>query len=110
LRNRAIKAAMATAHVLLIALVLAGCAQQGVSPGSENAENQKPGQVKLAPEALIGIGMEADKVVHLVGKPVMVERMADKPKTEVWHYEFGIVIIQDQRVKYKYPPSKVGSP
>ena len=110
MRHPAIRVAMETARILLITLTLAGCTQQGVSPGSESREREKPGQIRLAPETLIGIGMGADKVVHLVGKPVMVERIAHKPKTEIWHYEFGIVIIQDQRVKYKYPPSKVSNP
>ena len=40
---------------------------------------------------------------QLVGEPSQVE---ESPLGQIWYYAFGSVIVKEQRVIYKYPPSR----
>jgi len=94
--------AAAVALLVVGVLLVAGCthAVRASSPG-------EPPPPDLPPDALIHVGMSTEKLELLVGKPIAVEKTDEGENTEVWHYDFGVVIIQDGRVLYKWPPSKV---
>lgn len=48
------------------------------------------------------MGMDVESLTRLVGAPHRKEAV---PAGEIWYYEFGVVMVADGRVTYKYPPS-----
>lgn len=59
----------------------------------------------LPPEEFIYVGMDVGDMVRLVGTP---QQKVSAPAGETWYYEFGVVMVEHGRVKYKYPPSSRG--
>ena len=96
---------------LLVGLLpaLSGCAgsQEASSPtrptaqtqGEETSEFDMPSQEFIAP------GMTTGELKSLVGEPDQVEEL-EADSSEAWYYDFGMVIVKDGTVKYKYPPSR----
>jgi len=86
---------------LLALLAAAGCAQtQAVRPQAGAAS--APSKFDLPACNFAYVGMDAEMLVRLVGRPAEV---APAPRGEVWYYEFGAVIVRDGRLIFKYPPS-----
>jgi len=100
--NEVSTAAAAAALLVVGALLVAGCTH--VVRASSHGEPSIP---DLPPEALIDVGTSVEKLEFLVGKPIAVEKTDEGENTEVWYYDFGMVMIQDGRVLYKWPPSEV---
>ena len=99
--NRVGMAAVA-AICMAMALGVAGCAH--ILPGSPLSESS---HLELPPDAFIHVGMSVEGLKSLVGEPVTVEKTEREWDTEVWHYDFGVVLIEGGQVRYKYPPSRV---
>jgi hypothetical protein len=56
----------------------------------------------LPPEQFIYVGMDVETLTRLVGEPQRKEAVL---AGEIWYYGFGVVMVGDARVKYRYPPS-----
>ncbi len=102
---------------LLIGLVLVttatGCAgtttnrpseQEESSPAETKKQAEETNEFDLPPHHFIRGGMSTDRIRSLVGPPDRTVQKSGRP--DVWHYEFGVLMVADGQVQYKYPPSQ----
>jgi len=85
-------AALAAAFV---ALFLIGCAGGGAAGGNAPAAASALSAVKL--------GMSPAEVEALAGSPSSVEPKAGERNVEVWLYQDGVIMFEDERVVFRYP-------
>jgi outer membrane protein assembly factor BamE (lipoprotein component of BamABCDE complex) len=80
-----------------------GCAA-APAPGGAQAAAQSVGQAENAC-ALSGvrIGMSAAQVESVVGDPASKEQKVEAG-ADVWYYPGGVVILQGDRVTFRFPP------
>ena len=71
--------------------------------GRGGTQSRAPSFLDLPPDEFIYVGMEVPLMKQLVGEPSQVE---ESPLGQIWYYAFGSVIVKEQRVIYKYPPSR----
>lgn len=87
-----------------------GCAATG--PAGRTEEAAAPlSERQERPCALdrVSIGMRAAEVESVAGGPVKVERKGEGGSTQVWYYEGGVVILQADRVTFRFPPHESDS-
>jgi len=97
---------------LVLALLAAawGCSlirAQGPAAGSRSSPAGEPaasGSAALrAPAfALVKLGMSASEVESAAGAPLAKASRGPAGTVEVWYYEGGVVILQDNQVKFSY--------
>lgn len=93
--------AISVGAVLILAAVAAGCSKAGVTRAERHSVAQ--GLFGLPAHDYVYEGMDIALLKRLVGEPVSVDREGDR---QVWHYGFGVVLVRDGSVEYKYPPSR----
>ena len=57
----------------------------------------------LPPHHFIYRGMETDRLTSLVGEPQRKEKQQNRQE---WYYDWGMVLLKNGEVDYKYPPSR----
>ena len=67
----------------------------GCSTGGGGRSVGRPRLEAVAP------GMTAQKVQEAVGPPRVIDPHGGRTRTEVWHYDDGIVILDGGRVTYR---------
>lgn len=83
--------------VLCFCLVPA-CVRKRVSePGQEHV----PSRFDRPAEDFIYEGMPRADLLDLMGEPRSVSRQTGR---EIWYYEFGLVVLENSQVTYRYPP------
>lgn len=98
---------------LVVASALIGCAgperqpsgDQSLKPNrQETDEIPDATEFDLPPHRFIKRGMDASRITSLVGSPVRKVEHPDRP--DVWHYQFGLVLMEGGQVQYKHPSSR----
>lgn len=108
-----IKLTVALLPLLSGVLLLAGCAgtekprEERKTSGQASEESKASSEFQLPPHHFIEAGMSTDRVTSLVGPPEKKVRKSNHP--DVWHYRFGLVLVQEGQVRYKFPPSRSGA-
>lgn len=85
---------------LVVCLLMSGCVQQQET--GERATRSVETLGGILPERGISVGMSQKRVLSLVGHPAEreIKGEGDEHRREVWYYDFGVVIIQQDVVKY----------
>ena len=96
--------AWASAICVAMVLAVAGCAHIAAEPSPSESS-----RLEVPPDAFIYVGMSVEELEPLVGEPLVIDRPTEREGVEVWRYDFGVVIVEDGRVCYKWPPSRVVS-
>lgn len=98
---------LAVAAVVGMALWCVGCAdtQQQKTPTKPRTIPDQEDETKfdLPAHHFIYRGMEKDRLESLVGRPKGKDEAGQRT---AWYYDWGMVLLQDGKVDYKYPPSK----
>lgn len=98
--DRFLAAVLAT----VLGLSLCGCAGSRRDPTISELQalvqpaNRKPTKFDLPQHTFIYRGMSESELLMLLGKPMKVRKVKDGPPRKVWHYDFGLVILQDGKV------------
>ena len=94
---------MGKVRAMLLATALAVCAGcSAVFPQESSARPAVPPR-PVSPVARAKVGMSAADVADLLGKPVAIELKGTDGRTEIWHYEGGVVILRDEEVQFAFP-------
>lgn len=100
--------------VLFGLLLLIGCVRSSQSRVEEKQEESmdqdqdqevRDSRYDMPPHHFIRRGMNVERVENLVGKPERKQEKSGRP--DVWHYSFGVVMVEQGSVRYKYPPSEL---
>jgi len=106
--TRGCRLALGAILAVVLALGAGGCVREvtraSLVPKDEEAAKFR----ELPPEQFIYVGMDTERLKRLVGEPKRIEKPEEGGTMQVWHYDFGVVIVEGGSVKYKYPPSRAG--
>ena len=86
------------------ACVLTGCVQRKVTG---NRPANAPSRFDRPAHHFIYVGMSEQDRLNLMGDPSDIKRQEER---QIWYYDFGVVMMRDHRVVYRYPPSPLSSP
>ncbi len=90
---------------LLVILLLLCLLQAGGCTGRQRTNRSEP----PSPMAGVALGMDADDVRSALGAPDTVDERAGQG-IAVWSYlDAGVVILEDDKVVFTYPPAAAGS-
>ncbi len=78
--------------------------QRNLSSPEQDQDGNETSEMDLPPHHFIREGMDVERVRSLVGEPDRKEQHSDRP--DEWYYPFGILMIEEGKVQYKYPPSR----
>ena len=77
------------------------------SAGCVREVSKPPRPFDLPRHDFIFVGMGTDRLKSLMGEPKHVDKANAGGRMETWRYDPGVVVIvEDGRVKFKYPPSR----
>jgi len=82
-----------------VAMGAAGCMSAVATPEAPRRTQQEPSMFDKPAKSFIHEGMDVDSLRRIVGEPAQIVRT---PRGEVWYYDFGVVIVEGERVKYRY--------
>ena len=82
----------------LWACFLPGCVRQRMRP---DRPDNAPSEFDRPAECFIYVGMPQQDLLALMGRPQNIERQQAR---EIWYYDFGLVVLEDSQVAYRYPP------
>lgn len=92
------KSKLLTLAGLLLICVFTGCTRR--RPPSSSSDGA-PSHFDQPAENFIYRGMIRADLLDLMGEPENIKTQGDR---EIWYYDFGVVVLVDNRVKYRYPP------
>ena len=88
--------ALAILSLTVLVASVSGCASDLPKPPPE------PDAPELSRVQLVQEGMKPAEVRELLGKPELVETPADRPGSEIWHYQEGLVLFQNDAVVFRH--------
>jgi len=88
------------------ALSLAGVGGCASEPAPQRRPEHARSRFDLPAHHFIYEGMEVEMLRRLVGEPRDMSRAG---RAEVWYYNWGVVVVEDGLVRYKFPPAVPGA-
>jgi outer membrane protein assembly factor BamE (lipoprotein component of BamABCDE complex) len=86
------------AVVVCYGCALPACVQQRIQPERRTDVSSR---YDRPADSFIYVGMPEQHLVELMGEPGEVKRQGDR---EIWYYGFGLVVLQNDHVTFRYPP------
>jgi len=94
------------AVLAVAALSLAGVGGCASEPAPQRRPEHARSRFDLPAHHFIYEGMEVEMLRRLVGEPRDMSRAG---RAEVWYYNWGVVVVEDGLVRYKFPPAVPGA-